>query len=310
MLLIILALLCMVQLAWQWGMSYTPEAVHEAGWFFSSLPEALDSALVPAAILAVFLCFMRMPSAKPARIVTFLMTVVVASAVLIFGGRFSGSLNGQRNENQEIGILPFAARRIHVMENGAVFPHAVNPGEGRMEGIVLVNRKEVGIGDSDWSMLYAEGGMYSEKEGRLRTTAGDAVIRPANPVYGSMFKPPEFVRAIVDEVRKLNSYLHSWRNDSFESFVTASVALCTFAAGCYWCVRMTRWPLFNFIAAVMLLRVVSLIFDLFTGEFVQEMLEVIDNPGLVDRLPLLVFMLLGVIFVSLDLLFSKTQKST
>ncbi len=308
--LIILVFLCMIQIVFQWGISYAPEAERPDGWFLEALPATLDSSIVPGTILAIFLSFSHARRERGERIAAFLTTIVVSSALLVFGGIFAGNLTEHSGMSSKTVSMPFAEKRIHVAGDTIVFPFEVFPATGRMENTVTLVREERTIGTTDWNMEYQRGVTYRDSESVIETEEKRFVISPSNPVYGKMFSPPDFARAIINEVQEFTRYLYQARNGSVEQYALAAVAMCTFAAGCYWCVRLTRWPLFNFVAAVFLLRVILLVFEVFTGSFVREMLEVIENKQLVDNLPILVFFLLGIVFVSLDILFSNPKKNT
>ena len=207
-------------------------------------------------------------------------------------------------------INPFLPERIHAIGDTLVYVGTVTPAVGPTDGIrlekvarysregLVYDRTAAAtvrfIGDSTTSLLIPG-----------TTSSSPVPIEPQNPVYQPIFAAPKVLQGMISDVDRLNRYLLENRARSPEGFALAVFSLSLLVMSCAGFLRLTRWPLFNALFVLFLLRGVFLIVRFLESDIGMEMRSLIGGERIGAQMPSFVFLILGAVFISHHLLFGR-----
>jgi hypothetical protein len=285
-------------------------AVSESGWSISTILGTVRSAWLPAIVVSLFASSFFAPPQIGARLLSVVFLILLSGALLVFGTMLTAQLCTDC-ESDDI-PFPFRDGEVQILRRGALFTAAVDDQSAEVTGLVHFAPPEqeiVGAPIEHTGPLtvtyYREASYYPETD-LLNATGEPIPVSPEDPVVSPMVEPPPLVRSLVEDVKSLNSYLNSLREQTLEFFALTCLAVCAFAVSCLSFAHMSRWKLLNFCLTVLMFRLLFLLFDLFVGDFISSLLAGFDAP-IFQYLPMLVFSVLAVLFLAMDLLFPRGE---
>ena len=293
-----------------WAGLYNPSIPYESGWLIRNLPGASSSSLTVSVLISLYLLFGRIQRRPGRRLLSFVLPLVLCFA-LIAGG--TAILSGPRqpaNHPEGSIIYPFVPATIHSIESGLVYVGAVIPPDGPADGI----RLERVVRYSEDGLLYdrtaaATGRSAGDETKALlipsATSAPAVAIEPKNPVYSPIFEAPDVLQGMIGDVELLNRYLLDTRARSPEQFVLATFSISLLVVSCISFLKLTRWPLFNALFALFLIRGVFLIMRFLRSDIGIEMSTLIANGQINSQMPSFVYLVLGALLVAFNLLFTR-----
>ncbi len=290
----------------------------------SMLPYLVESVLLPAVIVSIFLGFFLMPSRAVAGLVSFLLISVVSAALLVFGYGFIDRLCP--NCAAPDIAFPLEPGRIERLDSGAILFASVDdagggeavdgvaPAPRTLFGIVRLERRSVDPVSADSSpeglldVRYYPNGLYDPAADAVSAGADTIPIRPENPTATPLFEPSRFLRRFFSEIAAFTAFLTGLMRTAYRQFAIAALAVCAFSASCVLFSRLSRWKLVNFILTLFMIRAVFALYHLSAGDLMTALFSGVGESGLTEQLPSLVFLFLAGFFVTLDLLFTRREE--
>jgi hypothetical protein len=126
---------------------------------------------------------------------------------------------------------------------------------------------------------------------------------PANTIERRVFKPVSALQRFFDDYQKVNSDLQSFMRSQRWEFYLLCFSLVFFALTSGMWMRITRWPVFNFLVVLLVLRGGFFLYALLREDLVKELGKLLTDSLLVRILPTLSLLAIGVLFFLIDLLF-------
>jgi len=287
----------------------------------STLPRSLLHMLPASCVFALLFLFPRMVRKPGFRLLSFLLLAATASAVLIFVQR---------------GIEPLVAQEKAVepaaMEPAAVGPAAMKPAAIRLDagkffthgrGIFFADEREdtryflntVLIDDSDpvreWKMEFFPRLQFHVEENlisvKLSEISQPDLKLPAERNVRQIFRTDAMIDSLVRDYQLLTQEIEVLMKAGGSEFYLLCISLATFVLGSYTLMRTTRWPLFNFLLVLLLIRGVLYLYALIRLDFADELGKLITESSLARILPSLVMIGLGVLLILIDILFVPSR---
>lgn len=176
-------------------------------------------------------------------------------------------------------------------------------------------------GNSTSSMVLLEGGNPGRNllyfpQGQVSVSEQNVVLRMAGhaleidpePVYSSLFRKDPVLQPLFSDLSFLGAELESMFQASSFSFYFTVLALVAAVYSCGIFLRLSRWPLLNAVLALLAMRGLLALLRLLREGVVFELGKALRNPQALQVLPELVLLILGVLFLFLDLLFVPFER--
>jgi len=301
---LLLLLLTGIDLLATWGTGLSAgreEALFLAGARF--LPALRDS-LPVSVLLALVLLLFRTTLRPGSRLLSFVVPLAVSFVVLAFGYQgldgLQSRLESQRVEMAAAGYSPeryLAEQRFN--EAGEQVLYVSELEEGALRGIVFYDPKA-----RPPKLRYFPRGVVEVMESGVRVGFGGTTRELAvEAVYAPLFEHDPLVRPLLEDISFLNGELARLFRESRPAFFLISFALvfAFYAAGVFF--RVSRWPLLNVAIAFLVLRGYLYLVRLVGGDMVEQLGKVFGNPTTLSYLPALILLILGVLFMFVEMLF-------
>ncbi len=259
------------------------------------LPYTLKSALVAsclAGFLAIFFTMLKKPGS---RLMSFILLLLTASAVLIFGRLGLQGILPPASREQAPVVVP---GKFHPHRNGSFYVDEVL--DGRFNRLVIYSEDE----EKSKLKYISSSSVQREDNGIiLRTEDGEELILEIANEEKTRIQPEKSLKPLLSEYELLNGELESLMESSFPEFILLCAALVFVLLSTQVLMRISRWPLFNFLLVLSVIRGISFLYSsLRTGSI--NVLETLVSEGLFSRiLPSLLFLALGVLLLLIDILF-------
>jgi hypothetical protein len=303
-LVLLLIVLTGVDLLSTWGTGLSAgrdEALRLAGARF--LP-ALRDALPVGVLVALVLLLFRITLKPGSRLVSFVIPLALGFVVLVFGYQVLGGLQSRLSPQGAVaGNQAYSPRRYLVAERfneaGGIVLYLSELDGGALGGIVLYDAEAPAP-----RLRYTPRGGVAVVENGLQVRFGGATQElPVEAVYAPLFSHDPLLQPLIDDVSVLNRELDRLYRESRPTFFLLgfAVVFAFYTAGLFF--RISRWPLLNVAIALLVLRGYLYLIRLLSGDMIVELEKVFHNPTIVGVLPALILIVLGVLFLFVDVLF-------
>jgi hypothetical protein len=125
----------------------------------------------------------------------------------------------------------------------------------------------------------------------------------ARPVYSFIFQEEPRLSSLFRDIGLLNAELDRQYHNSRTGFLILSFSLVFFCVASSVFMRISRWPLLNFIIVLLILRGIFSLFRFLKMEIILELKKVLADSPLIDSLPATIFLFLGLVLLFIDLVF-------
>lgn len=282
------------------ALSISPEQPGIIPLLIDRLPYTLKSALVAsclAGFLAIFFTMLKKPGS---RLMSFILLLLTASAVLIFGRLGLQGILPPASREQAPVVVP---GKFHAHRNGSFYVDEVL--DGKFNRIVIFSKDEDSEDEEKYKSKYIPSSSVQREKSRIILRAGDGeemTLEVANDAK-IRIQPEKSLKPLLSEYELLNGELDSLMESSFPEFILLCAALVFVLLSTQVLMRISRWPLFNFLLVLSVIRGISFLYSsLRTGSI--NVLETLVSEGLFSRiLPSLLFLALGVLLSLIDILF-------
>lgn len=303
---------------WEWGTTYSPELQRQPGWLSAAAPNSLARCFAVSLAISLFLILGRLKHRPGNSFVSLFLLLVLSTFLLMLGIQITTDLAGPPGRSRQ--APGFVSRTIHRTDGGRVYVETVKGGTDTrylgggsqsiaVEGIAVHTEK--GIQFSKSAFVKVSSGDY----GTAITVVPDDesssafTATPVNPIYGPALAMPPLFGGWVHEINLLNDYFLTALRGSQSRLLLASFSLCVFILGGRFFFRLSRWPLFNVLLTLALFRGVFFTIGFLNSEIGNEILSLIPSSKITPDLLSIFYLLVGVLFITADLVLIKKPKS-
>ncbi len=271
------------------------------------LQERFPAAVLFALVLTLFPLYRRPGS----RLLSYLLPMGVAFAVLAFGGQALRRLPPAPRAPPPTAAGYFLPRRFQEFGGGALYLDGV---EGsRLQGVVAQDPPDAGprlayLGSSEVLLTGQPGGQKLGVRG-----GGRSLSAPAHPAYAVLLAEADdpvrrLMSGFASDLRRLALELDARYRASPSSYYFTCLALVFsfFTAGMFF--RISRWPLGNVLLAFLVLRGYLFLFVWLRGEVAGELTRLAGMQRLASSLPEAMLLVLGAVLLLVDLLFLPFER--
>jgi hypothetical protein len=307
---LLLILLAGVDVLSTWGTGLSAgreQALRLAG---ARLAPALRDALPVTVLLSLALLLFRITLKPGSRFLSLVVPLGVAFLLLVFGFQLLDRL-----ESDFLSSPPAAAERAYTAKR-FLAPGYFNEEAG---GKVLY-LSEIEAAVLDGILAFDPEGrpprLRYAAQGRAEVAGSGVRVRYSGAtrefgtqaVYAPLFVPDPAVAPLLEDITVLNAQVGRLYREARSEFVLFCFALvfAFLAAGLFF--RIGRWPLFNVAIGLLVLRGYLYLVRLLGRDLVGKLGEVFPNPAVLRLLPALVLLVLGALFLLVDVLFVPRER--
>ncbi|HEB11394.1 MAG TPA: hypothetical protein ENI06_09310 [Spirochaetales bacterium] len=270
---------------------------------FHNLPVRLLQILPVSILISLAALFIRILIKPGSRFLSFLFPLGTAFAVLIFGYYFLNEISPhseKRAVKAERFLLP---GKFTELGGYTVYTESLQDGEAA--NLILIEDKKSGIENERKKFNF-----YSRVE--IKADAQGITLHPLNekevkinarPVYSFIFQEEPRLSSLFRDIGLLNAELDRQYHNSRTGFLILSFSLVFFCVASSVFMRISRWPLLNFIIVLLILRGIFSLFRFLKTEIILELNKVLADSPLIDSLPAMIFLFLGLVILFIDLVF-------
>jgi hypothetical protein len=268
-----------------------------AGRLLPTLREVLPASVLIALVLVLFPMYQRPGN----RVFAFLLPLAAAFAVLVVGWQLLSAVKSPALPAPTPGryLLP---GRIQDAAGTVLYVESLDG--AHLRGVVQFDRDS-----SSARLRYAPTAAVGLLGARLVVRGEDlALTAPAQPAYEPLVRHDQglgdrLLGGFLADFRRLNQELAERYRASRGGFYFSCFALLLsfFAAGLFF--RISRWPLANVLLAFLVMRGFLYLFRLLREGLAGELGKLLPSPALLEYLPEVALLIVGVILLLVDLLF-------
>jgi hypothetical protein len=298
-----------------WGECFSEGSNTLVEAIFHNLPVRLLQILPVSVLISLVALFIRILVKPGSRFLSFLFPLGTAFAVLVFGYYF---LNGTSHPAGR----PVRAPTASHSEKGAVKAERfLLPGKFNDLGGYTVYTESLQDGKAVNLILMEDGKSTTENEQKkfnfyssVEINAGTQGITlylsnekgvkiNARPVYSFIFQEDSRLSFFFRDIGLLNAELDRQYHNSRTGFLILSFSLVFFCVASSVLMRISKWPLLNFMIGLLILRGIFSLFRFLKTEIILELKKVLVDSPLIDSLPAMIFLFLGLVLLLIDLVF-------
>jgi hypothetical protein len=274
-----------------------------AGRLLPILREVLPAAVLIALVLVLFPMYRRPGN----RFFAFLLPLAAAFAVLVVGWQLLSPVKAPSAP------APTAARYLlpgRIQDAAGTVLYVESLDGARLGGVVQFDRDSSSV-----RLRYAPTAAVELAGARLVVRGeGLALTAAARPAYEPMLRHDQgrgdrLLAGFLADFQRLNRELAERYRASRGGFYFSCFALLLsfFAAGLFF--RISRWPLANVLLAFLVMRGFLYLFRLLREGLAKELGKLLASPVLLEYLPEIILLAVGVILLLVDLLFYPSGRS-
>jgi hypothetical protein len=237
---------------------------------------------------------MNLPLDMRGRFIRFIFMLAAAFFILSVG--FSLILRYSPEETAPPSAAPvLVEEKLHPLESSRfLYPQRV---EGdSLSGVVL------------YTPSMSEPGFTYQQSADLQRSVDTYPIEPANPIYSPVFAPPQALESLREDAAFITAKLKGLKSSSQREFMLLCFVLALFCASCGTVARISRWPVFNIIALLLMFRALFYLFRLFSEDSGSEVADFIAQRIESPQLPIIILLLIAGILIIWDILFVSGRR--
>jgi len=262
--------------------------------------------ILPVSILiSLVALFIRILVKPGSRFLSFLLPLGTAFAVLIFGYYFLNETSSsphaeKRAVKTERFLLP---GKFTDLGGYTVFAEALQNGKAA-NLILMEDGKSATENEQKKFNFYSRIEIDADEQGITLYPLNEKGVKiNARPVYSSIFQEESQLSSFFRDIGLLNAELDRQYHNSSTGFLILSFSLLFFCVASSVLMRISRWPLLNFMIGLLILRGMFSLFRFLKTEIILELKKVLVDFPLIDALPAMIFLFLGLVLLLIDLVF-------
>ncbi len=261
------------------------------GTFFLILLQSLPLFLPLALAVAFFFTILRLKNRPGIRLITFMILFIVSSGLLWIIGTFPGNIIASNEVLKAEASSEYNSKKFMEFNGSMTYIDSIN--ETAFTGVV------VETSDLEGNSLTLI------RNGRIPSSAIDEDKRDSPSLSMAAFSgrelyPSEFFASFT----LAGSRILEWRQSgNYHIFMAAILSFAFYLTSCWGIIQISRWPLFNALAVLLLLSGSGFIYSLFSSDIFEEFLKLLE--GKTFGLPPLILAVTGagILLIFVDLLF-------
>jgi hypothetical protein len=302
-----LAVFSVLDLFSAWGYSSAGVQSFSIAYAAQKLPHSALQSLVPAALTALILCGFRAARKPISRFLVLIILLAASYAVLVNGMLL---LKGAGNA---AAAAPAAARLY------------MHPRAFLRIGNSVVNARSVTDTAANGALVYKTDAARGERftvhpTGRVTLKNGTFSVRfdgakpielsaALPPAAGRLFEADPFTASFLRDMGVLTSDFVKLLASSRAEFFLAAFALLFLSASSMVIMRLTRWPLINALLFIAAVRGYLLLYHFLSVTAGPEISKGLTDPFIARIFPSVAFIVLGVLFLTIDILFIRAGRN-
>jgi hypothetical protein len=307
---LLLLLLTGVDVLSTWGTGLSAGREQALALAGARLLPALRAALPVSVLAALALLLFRITLKPGNRFLSIVVPLAISFLLLVLGFRLLDGLERREGARAaaaaEGAFTPerFLAPGYLNEEAGGKILYPTGIQGPALEGIVAYDPE-----GRPPRLRYAAAGVVEVTRGGVRVRFSGATQElDTQAVYAPVFQTDPALRPLLEDVHVLNGEIARLYAQTPSAFVLFCFALvfAFFAAGLF--VRVSRWPLLNVVLGLVVLRGYLYLVRLLAGDMAGKLQEVFGNPGILGVLPALVLLVLGALFLLVEVLFVPRRR--
>ena len=292
--LLLLFLAGSIQILSLWGASFNPSLPHGRGWVIHTLPTVYRNVLPVAVIGALFLLHFRLKKKPGVHIVSFALLLICSTGLFVAGASLSemlcrktecGPSPDVRGEER----LEFTSDSIHRTGSESIYVFRVDDSSDILEGVAELLPE----GEPPHLTWYKNREPFS--------------LSVSNPLFSPSFDPPPFLTTIQKETSMVNQYIYRLQDASPTSYIFALCSICFFSLSSGMILRISKWKVFNALCLLFVFRAVFLLFRVLQSDIADELISILPDRQIESSMPTISFLILGLLFLTIDVLFFRTR---
>jgi len=265
--------------------------------FFAHLPVALFNGLPGTLVLSLLIILMNI-SLKPAPpFIAILVLFIVTCAVFVVCLIAVAGITPTTYETPALSHS-FTTNTINPVDNMLIFPE-------KTDSTMLSNTLVFDPTHSTFKFSYHQS-IKPEIENDIVTIElpeHNANIPIKSPYIRNIYEYDTLAGDILNAYGGFNSDLWQYaRQPGFMLFLFC-IAFIFFIMACGMFTRITRWPFFNIMLFMAIITGIMMFYSFYRSEIYNEFAKVIKDKILLDTLPSLIMLGMGILFILVDILF-------
>ncbi len=267
-----------------------------------NLPVRLLQILPVSILISLAALFIRILIKPGSRFLSFLFPLGTAFALLIFGYYFLNEISHPEGTSPNTEERAVKAERFLLpgkfTDLGGYTVYTESLQDGEAANLILIGDKQKKFN------FYSRVEIKADAQGITLYTLNEKEVKiNARPVYSFIFQEEPRLRSLFRDIGLLNDELARQYHNSRTGFLILSFSLFFFCVASSVFMRISRWPLLNFIIVLLILRGIFSLFRFLKTEIILELKKALVDSPLIDSLPAMILLFLGLVFLLIDLVF-------
>ena len=291
-----------------WGECFSEGSITLVEAIFHNLPARLLQILPVSILISLVALFIRILIKPGSRFLSLLLPLGTAFAVLVFGYYFLNEVNVMNVTSPPEKKAVKAERFLlpgKFIDLGGYTVYAESFQDGEAANFILIeDGKSSTENEQKKFNFYSRVKISADAQGiTLNTSEKKKLKINARPAYSFIFQEEPLLSSFFRDIGLLNVELDRQYHNSRTGFLILSFSLVFFCMASSVFMRISRWPLFNFMIGLLILRGIFLLFRFLKTEIIQELKKVLADSPLIDYLPAMIFLFPGLVLLLIDLVF-------
>lgn len=277
------------------GEAYDPGHTLAPGLVSARLMDGLRAVYPASVLLSILITLFSVLRLRKFRFMALLLLFVVGAAATVGGIR---GLQLLRRSSSPAGTATGAFTSGVVYRFGDNFLYADHrEGASLFDVVVYRSNKQPGFVFSPEALVDPATGIVHISE-----TGADFRIADSETSYAHMFAGRPVIAGLFRDIRVLSAALWNQRDPLAPSYLLLVSVTVLFITSLWFLVRLTRWPLFNALAAFGAFRLLFLLYAFLQGATFQEFIAAVVQPTFQRFVTPGVLLFISVVLVVINLL--------
>jgi len=274
-----------------------------------NLPGRLLRILPVSVLISLAALFIRILVKPGSRFLSFLLPLGTAFAVLVCGYYFLNETSPPHAGTAHAEKRAVKAERFLLpgkfIDLGGHTVYAESLKNGEAVNLILMEDEKSGTENGQKKFnFYSRVEINADAQGITLYPANEKEVKiNARPVYSFIFQEDPRLSSFFRDIGLLNGELDRQYHSSRTGFLILSFSLLFFCVASSALMRISRWPLLNFMIGLLILRGIFSLFRFLKTEIILELKKALVGSPLIDSLPAIIFLFLGLVLLLIDLVF-------
>ncbi len=295
-----------------WVMNYSVNPSVTKAVVIENIPHILYRAAPISTFFTLLLISFRVLMKPGKRFPTLLVLLAISSSVFFVSVYSTASFY----DNSAFRSVSFRdrifAERLNPVGEYTIYPFAIS-GDSIEKLVVYKLSKSRGDGSAKSergakeTLTYYDSATVTEDKDGVTLFSGSSRIFTVNgselSTFGSIFTRRGFIKFFLSDLVRVNMDISNAFHGSKRYFFLLSFSIIFLFVACGMFMRLTKWPLFNILLSLLVLRGVFYLYGFLKSDVASGIAKFLSIPGLEGYFPVYSFFLLGFLLFLIDFLF-------